>query len=130
MDDINENRNYPNEVESKFILTDAMVSSAFSVTGGELAFYASIYSEYHVGCYAQLYNAEIRGGGVNSSSTFNNAWCAVYSNLFNLKDVIQKCSPGGKEAGNKQALGIAKILTARITSYNGCYTKLLRHDRN
>lgn len=112
MDDINKNVNDPADVESKLIITDMMTSSAFSVAGSDLAFYASCYIEHNVGVYNQMYNAEIRGNEPKSSTTYNNSWSKMYNNLYNLKTVINKCSKGGTEEGNYHTLGIAQILSA------------------
>jgi hypothetical protein len=112
MDEINKNVNDPTDMQSRLIITDAMTSSAFSVTGGDFNFYASLYIEHNVGIWSQFYNAEIRTTEPTSSSTYNNAWDAVYANLYSLKLIIGKCSEGGTEAGNFQTLGIAQILTA------------------
>jgi hypothetical protein len=112
MDSINKDKNHPNNVASKYTLTDVMTSSAFSITGSDLAFYASSYIEHNVGIFNQLYNAEIRNGEPFDASTYNNSWNNIYSNLYTLKGVIAKCSEGGSEVGNNQNLGIAQILTA------------------
>lgn len=112
MDKVNKDRNNPNEVPAKFVITDAIVSSAFNITGSDYAFYASVYMEHHVGIYGQLYNAEKRIADPYLSSTYDNSWSSSYTNLWNLKGVIESCSPGGKEAGNFQTLGIAQVLTA------------------
>ncbi|PKQ69245.1 hypothetical protein BZG01_02530 [Labilibaculum manganireducens] len=112
MDDINKNVNDPSDVASNLIISDVMTKSAFSVTGSDLALYASCYVEHNVGVYSQMYNAEIRSGEPTSSTTYNNSWNSVYRNLLNLKDIITKCSEGGKEEGNYYTLGIAQILAA------------------
>ncbi|WP_372751154.1 SusD/RagB family nutrient-binding outer membrane lipoprotein [Labilibaculum sp.] len=112
MDEINENVNNPSDVTSNLIITDVMTSSAFSVTASDLAFYASCYMEHNVGVYGQMYNAETRSGEPTSSSTYNNSWDAIYTNLYNLKDIIEKCDEGGSEEGNYYTLGIAQILSA------------------
>lgn len=112
MDRINEDRNNPITAPARFVLTDAIVSSAFKVTGSDYAFYSAIYMEQQVGIYGQMFNAEIRIAEPFSSSTYDNAWSSTYTNLLNLKAVIGKCSPGGSEAGNYQALGVAQILSA------------------
>ncbi len=112
MDTINENKNNPTDVASSYILTDIMISTAFSIVGSDAAFYSSVYVEHGVGVYGQLYNAEIRTGEPTSSTTYNNTWNSIYSNLLNLKAVIEKCSEGGSEEGNYHALGVAQILTA------------------
>jgi len=112
MDEINTNVNDPTDMASRLIITDAMTNTAFSVTGGDFNFYASIFIEHNAGVFSQFYNAEIRSGEPTSSTTYNNAWNSVYQNLYNLKVIIQKCSEGGSEAGNYHTLGIAQILTA------------------
>jgi hypothetical protein len=112
MDEINTNVNDPTDMSSGLIITDAMTNTAFSVVGTDFTFYASIYIEHNVGIFSQFYNAEIRSGEPTSSTTYNNAWDAVYQNLYNLKIIIQKCSDGGSEAGNYHTLGIAQILSA------------------
>ncbi len=112
MDDINKNVNDPVDVGSNLIITDAMVTSAFSITGSDLAFYASVYIEHNVGIWNQSYNAEIRSGEPISATTYNNSWNSIYQNLYNLKVIINKCSEGGSEEGNYHTLGIAQALTA------------------
>lgn len=112
MDDINKNKNDPEFMESKYILTEVMTKTSFSVTGADLAFYASIYTELLGGSSAQFYNAQERLGEPANSTTYNNQWNAIYINLRSLKFVEQKCSEGGEEAGNYHALGIAQILKA------------------
>lgn len=112
MDDINKNVNDPTDVSSELIITDAMITSGFSITGSDLAFYASIYMEHNVGIWNQGYNAEIRTGEPISATTYNNNWNSMYNNLYNLKVIIEKCSEEGDEEGNFHTLGIAQILTA------------------
>jgi len=112
MDDINKNVNDPSDMQSRLIITDAMTGSAFSVTGGDFSFYASIYIEHNAGTWNQFYNADIRSAEPISSSTYNNSWVSAYANLYMLKVIIEKCSEGGSEAGNYGTLGIAQILMA------------------
>ena len=112
MDELNKNVNNPENMSSRLMLTDLMTTSAFTVTGSDLAFYASVYIEHNVGIFNQLYNAEIRANEPTSSTTYNNSWGAIYRNLRDLKTVIEKCSEGGEEEGNYHNLGIAQILSA------------------
>lgn len=112
MDDINFNPNNPTDVESKFILTDVMTSSAFNITGADYAFYAACYVEHKVGVYGQMYNAEKRTSGPASSTTYNGEWNSTYRNIYRTNIVIAKCSVGGLEEGNYHALAIAQILKA------------------
>lgn len=111
-DDINFNKNNPTDVSSKLLLPDIEVSSAFTMTSSDMAFYASVYIEHNVGIFGQMNNAEIRTGEPQSSTTYNNQWLAGYQNLYNLKLIINKTSDGGSEQGNYHMLGIAQILTA------------------
>jgi hypothetical protein len=112
MDEINKNINDPSDMVSRLIITDAMTASAFSVAGGDFAFFASIYIEHNTGVWGQFYNADIRSSQPTSSSTYNNSWNAAYANLYSLKVIREKCSEGGSEEGNYHTLGIAQILTA------------------
>jgi hypothetical protein len=112
MDEINKDVNDPSDMASSLIITDAMTASAFSITGGDFAFFASIYIEHNTGVWGQFYNADIRSSQPSSSTTYNNSWDAAYANLYCLKIVQQKCSAGGSEEGNYHTLGIAQILTA------------------
>ena len=112
MDEINKNVNDPSDMTSNLIITDAMTTSAFSIAGGDFAFYASIYIEHNAGTWGQFYNADIRSSQPSSSTTYNNTWNNIYANLYTLKIVREKCSEGGSEAGNYHTLGIAQILTA------------------
>lgn len=112
LDEINKNVNDPTNVQSRFILTDVMTSTAFTITGSDYAFYSSVYMEYNVGIWGQMYNAETRVSEPISATTYNNIWNAQYRNLYQLKIAIEKCSEGGEEAGNFLNLAIAQILTA------------------
>ena len=112
LDRVNENLNNPTDVQAKFILTDLITSSAFSVTGGDFSTYASVYVEHETGVYNQPYNAEIRIGEPILSTTYDNTWGSVYNNIKGLKIVIAKTSEGGAEAGNDVTCGIAKVLMA------------------
>ena len=112
LEDINVNVNNPEDVPSKLIITDVMTKSAFSITGSDLAFYASVYSELNVGIHGQMYSAEIRAGEPTLATTYNNNWGTMYETLYNLKLIINKTSEGGGEEGNFHTLGIAQLLTA------------------
>ena len=112
MDEINKNKNNPTDVQSKFILTDVMTSTAFHGVSGDYAYYASCYIEHNVGISNQLYRAETRASEPISSSTYSNAWTQSYSELSHLKICIEKCQEGGSENGNYYGLGISQVLTA------------------
>ncbi len=111
MDGINKNVNDPLDAPSRFVITDAMASTAFSNTGADIAFYTGVYVELNAGGSGQMYNAETRNGEPQNQTTFNNSWNNQYQTLLNLNLIIDKCSTG-KEKGNFSTLGIAQILYA------------------
>ncbi|MBV2246732.1 MAG: SusD/RagB family nutrient-binding outer membrane lipoprotein [Lentimicrobium sp.] len=112
LEDINENKNNPVDVPSKLIITDVMTKTAFSITGSDLAFYASVYVEHNVGIYNQMYNAEIRSGEPSLATTYNNSWGSIYETLYNLKIILNKTAEGGSEDKDVHIRGIAQVLTA------------------
>ena len=112
MDEINKNINDPTDVASRLIITDVITKSAFTITGSDIAFYASIYLEHNVGIWGQSYSAEIRTNEPISSTTYNNSWNSMYRTLSDVKTIIKKCSEGGDEEGNYHTLGIAQTLNA------------------
>jgi len=83
MDDINKNVNDPSDMVSRLIITDAMTASAFSVAGGDFAFYASLYIEHNSGVWGQFYNADIRSTQPTSSTTYNNISIKI-KKIFNI----------------------------------------------
>lgn len=115
MDKINKNDNHPLTANAKFVVTDLETSTAFSVVGGDFSLYASIYMEHEAGISNQTYNAEMRLGEPSSTTTYNNVWNSLYTNIKNAKVVIEKCSEGGPEVGSDITLGIGKVFLA----YNG-----------
>lgn len=112
MDRLNRNENDPEEVPSRFLLTDAETSSAVNIISGDFAFYTAVYMEQQTGIYNQMYNAEMRLSEIFSSATFDNAWDNTYQNLRSLKIIRNRCAAGGPEAGSNRLLGMAEVLTA------------------
>ena len=112
MDEINRDNDHTQDVPAKFILTDLITATAFSNIGGDLNTYMSSYIEHEVGIYNQLWNAETRAGEVTSSTTFNNVWGNIYSNLKNARIIIDKCSDGGSQAGNYTTKGMGEVMAA------------------
>lgn len=112
LDEVNRDRNNASDVQAKFILTDVMTATAFSVVGGDLSLYSSIYVEHEAGVHNQTFNAENRTGEPTLATTNNNSWDAIYQNIKNLKIAIAKTSAGGPEEGNDVTNGIAKVLMA------------------
>ena len=99
LDSINEREasKTADKVAAKFQLTDAEVATAYSTVNGSYAWYVSSYTEQLFGTgNNQLKNAELRNANETAASTtFNNEWNATYSNLYNINQMIQKCSEGG-----------------------------------
>lgn len=112
LDKVNKDRNNAPDVLAKFILTDVMTSTAFSVTGGDISLFSSIYVEQQAGVHNQAYNAETRTGEPTLASTNNNSWNSIYENIKNAKIAISKTSAGGPEEGNDVTNAIAKVLLA------------------
>ncbi len=101
-------------VNAKFQLTDAEFATAYSVVNGSYAWYVSSYTEQLFGTgNNQLKNAELRNANETAgATTFNNEWNSTYSNLFNISQMIKKCSAGGMNASQKDILGMAQVLYA------------------
>ncbi|MDR3339641.1 MAG: SusD/RagB family nutrient-binding outer membrane lipoprotein [Candidatus Symbiothrix sp.] len=112
LNEINQDNDHPKSVESKYIIAELITSTAFHNIGGDLNTYLSAYIEHEVGIDNQLYRAEIRSGEPSSSSTFNNVWEGLYTELRNARIVIDQCSEGGRDEGNLVTRGIAEILAA------------------
>lgn len=112
LDEVNRDRNNASDVDAKFILADVITSTAFSVVGGDISLYSSIYVEHEAGVHNQTYNAEIRSGEPTLATTNNNSWNAIYRNIKNAKIIITKTSAGGPEEGNDVTNSIAKVLLA------------------
>lgn len=115
MDKINKNDNNPTNVQAKFLVAELEASTAFSVVGGDLSLYAAVYTELETGVHNQMYYADRRENEPTSTSTYNNTWENIYTNIQLAKLIISKCSEDGSEPSNIMSLAIAKILLA----YNG-----------
>ena len=112
MDRINQDIDNPHSMDAKFILTDAVTSTAFSNIGGDFNHYFASYIEQEVGVFNQLYNAEMRVAEVYSSSTFNNIWGNTYATLKNARIIIDKCSETGTQPENYTTKGMGEVLAA------------------
>ena len=116
MDRINKDNAHPglNVVSAKFQLTDAEVSSVYNINCADMSWYVASYTEQIFGTgNNQLKNAELRSTNETAASaTFDNNWNQAYTNLFNLKTIIQKCQEGGNSAGQLDILGMAQTLAA------------------
>ena len=116
LDRINEDETskIADKVPAKFQITDAEVATAYSTVNGAYAWYVSSYTEQLFGTgNNQMKNTELRSiNETAAATTFNNEWNATYSNLYNISEMIRKCSDGGINSTEKDILGIAQILYA------------------
>ncbi|MFA6832288.1 MAG: SusD/RagB family nutrient-binding outer membrane lipoprotein [Bacteroidaceae bacterium] len=108
LDKVNRDNDHPQDVTAEFILSDIETASAFSIAGGDLSTYASVYVEHETGTHNQLYNAQVREGEPSNSSTYNNSWLNVYSNIKNSRIVVEK----SEAAGNDLLKGIGEVMLA------------------
>lgn len=110
-DEIGTNPNSPTEVPIKLLMPQVGVETAFAVSGTDLAWYSSVFVEHTTGVHGQLETADKRTA-INSTIG-NNSWNSLYAGaLTDLKIIIARGSEEGAEAGNWNAVGIAKVLTA------------------
>ena len=109
---VNESVDHPKSVQSKYIISEVITSTAVHNIGGDFNTYFSSYVEHEVGIDNQLWRAETRQGEPSSSSTFNNTWSSLYTALRDARIAIDQCSEGGRDAGNSVTRGIAEVLAA------------------
>jgi hypothetical protein len=112
LDKVNESVDHPTSVAAKYILAEVITSTAFHNIGGDFNTYLSTYVEHEVGIDNQLWRAEVRSGEPSSSSTFNNTWESLYTELRNARIAIDQCGEGGRDEGNLVTRGIAEVLAA------------------
>ncbi len=116
MDYLNKDTSNPavGVVPAKFSITDAIMNSAFSTVSGSYAWYASTFTEQEFGTgNNQFKNAELRlKTEVAAATTYNNEWNSTYSNIANLRNIIEKTSEGGLNDGQVDILGMAQTLFA------------------
>lgn len=111
MDDINKDLNNATTADAFAMLPDVLLKTAVTTSATDLAWYATAYIEHSAGQWAQHHD-EDRRLTMNATSKFNNHWNGLYDILNILKVIRERCAPGGPEANNTHALGIAQILTA------------------
>ena len=112
LNEVNKDYDHPTSVESKYIVADMIVNTAFNNIGGDFNTYLSTYVEHEVGIDNQLWRAETRQGEPSLASTYNNVWSNLYVVLKDARIAIEQCSEGGRDEGNFATRGIAQILAA------------------
>lgn len=117
MDDINKDTTNPpvSAVPVNLQITDAIMSTGFTTVSGAYSWYVSSYTEQEFGTgNNQLKNVELRNKNeMAASTTFSNEWNGTYSNLQNLKQIIDKINTsGGTNEGQYDILGMAQLLYA------------------
>lgn len=117
LDKINKDNEHPapEAVPAYLQLSEAIMSTGFSTVSGDYSFYLSSLNEQEIGMgNNQLMRAELRDAGEwAASTTFNNVWNSVYSNLQNIRQIISKIE--NKVPGNidqYDLLGMAQVLEA------------------
>lgn len=137
MDRINEDHQNPpvDKVPARLQITDGIMASAFTTTSGAYAWYLASFTEQIFGCgNNQLMKVELRQPvETSASTTYNNEWNGTYSNLLNLKQIIDKCSDEeGPDFGQDDVKGMAQVLFALnfgiLTDLHGdisCFDALL-----
>lgn len=106
LNEIDTDPNNPAEVTPDLLLAQVEANTAFAIAGADLAWYASVFVEHTTGVHGQLQDAERRQGINTSIGT--NSWQALYTNLKDLKSLIDQ----GTAEEAWQHVAIAKILTA------------------
>ena len=112
LNEINNNYDFPKEVESKYIVADVIVRTAIQNIGGDFNTYLLTYVEHEVGIDNQLWRAEMRQGEPTLASAYNNVWVSLYNTLKDARIAIAQCSAGGRDEGNYVTRGIAEVLAA------------------
>lgn len=116
LDRINRNQSNPpaSSVDARFQVTDAITATTFSILNGGYSWYAASYTEQMFGDGNNLLMyAELRDPVATAAATsFNNEWNATYRNLQNLRQILEKCAPGGLNDGQPDIAGIAETLKA------------------
>lgn len=114
MDNINKDEANPavGIVTAKFQLPDAIVGTSYSGWSSAYAWYVSSYTEQTFGTgNNQLMKAELRmRTETAASTTFNNEWNAVYANLMNIKQMMDKCAPDGVSHDEVDIVGMGHVL--------------------
>lgn len=115
LDEVNKNYKYPaaNVVPAHLQITDAIMATAFNTTSGDYSFYLSSLTEQQVGTgNNQFMKAELRNAGeIAAPSTFDNVWNSTYSNLLNIKEMIDKVEKNiASSGGQLDVLGAAQVL--------------------
>ena len=115
LDEINKDDHNPTpDIAPAYLqLSDAIMSTGYSTSSGDYAFYLSSLNEQEIGVgNNQLAKAEERNSlEWASSSTFNNVWNSTYSNIKNIREMIRKIEgelPGN--VGQYDLLGMAQVL--------------------
>lgn len=111
MDEIDTNPNNPTEVAMRLVLPQVGVTTAFSISGTDLAWYSSIFIEHTAGVHAQFQQADNRDAGSFNATAVGNNWTDNYDQLRDLDYIIAR-GTNGAEANSWRYVGIAQVLKA------------------
>ena len=107
LDRIDTNPNSPKSVPDNTLLTSIITTTAFSVSGTDLAWYSSVFVEHTTGVHGQLEQADKRTG-INATIG-NNVWNILYAGVLADIEVLIKQAT---ENGSFHYSGIAKVMKA------------------
>lgn len=112
MDEINRDRNNTTEMQSKNLLPDLLLKSAFESTATDIAWYATVYVEHNAGTWNQSHQAD-RRIAQNASSLLNNSWNSLYDVMNIANTIIKSTDPTtGAEPTDYFSRGLAEIMMA------------------
>jgi Starch-binding associating with outer membrane len=112
LDEISTNPNDPTTVSVRLLLPQVQAVSAFSITGTDMAWHSSLFTEHSAGVHAQFEQVDKRNAGSFIATTTNNDWDNLYSGVLKDLNIIIEQGSTGREAGAWRYVGIAKILKA------------------
>ena len=112
LDSIDTNPNSPLTATVRQLLPNVEATTAFALSGTDLAWHSSIFVEHSAGVHAQFEQVDKRAPGAFSPTSTANDWLLIYAGLLKDLDTIIKQGSTGREAGAWRYVGIAKILRA------------------
>lgn len=110
LDKIDENLNNPTDVSVDLILPVVQTGLAYSVIGGDMSLYASVWVQHTTGVHAQLHQAD---RFEFTTSLVNNTWNSLYLTVLKNADIIIE-----KAAANESwhYVGVSQVLYAYAVS--------------
>ncbi len=110
--DYNTDPNNPTEAPNTTLLPTAMMHTIVNLSGTDPSWISSVWVQHTAGVHAQLRDYD-RLAGLDATLV-NNNWNNLYPTIFHNLDIIIE---QGREEGNNNFVGIAKILKAYAATY-------------